>query len=503
MKRVAIIDLGSNACRLAVYAYQEGRRFAQVDELRQSVRLSAGTGGGNVIRGDAFDKGVEILRAFKAYVDATGIESLLATATSAVRDAANGPAFLAAVKARAGIDLVVLPGIEEAALGTLAVANSQAFTDALVLDVGGGSAQISLMTGRRFTHGQSWPVGGVRMKEAHFTSDPPKKKEVRALEEHLERTIGRGVKGFGQGLPFVGMGGTIRNLARIDQARRGYPSTLLHGYVLERAAIEHIVHELCDKSLPERKAMPGLNGERADVIAAGAVVVQQILQLSGAPSLIVSGQGLREGLFYRFLLPGQDPPLLEDVRAFSVANLVQQHYDVPAHNHHVERLALSLYDQLQPLHHYGRFERELLSAAAQLHDIGMAVEYHQHHAHGQYLVMSTPLYGFTHREQALIALMVGAHRKGRPDPSGLGGMLVPGDADRLDRLSAILRLSEYLERSKAQRVAELKCHFDQGYLQIQVVPRGEAFVEVAAANERSELLERAFGIEVEVVLGAS
>lgn len=502
MKRVAIIDLGSNACRLAVYAYEEGRRFAQVDELRQSIRLAAGTGSGNVIRAEAFEKGVEILRAFKAYCDATGIDTIRATATSAVRDAANGPVFLAAVKARANLELEILPGEEEAALGTLAVANSQAFPDALVLDVGGGSAQLSLMLARRFAEGQSWPIGGVRMSEAHFTSDPPKKKEVRALEEHVERLVGRGVRGFGQGLPLVGIGGTIRNLARIDQARRSYPSNLLHGYVLDRAALEHITKELCDKSFDERRAIPGLNGERADVIAAGAVVVQKILELSGSSGVIVSGQGLREGLFYRYLLPGVEPPLLPEVRTFSVANLVRHHYDVPTHNGHVERLALQLFDQLYPLHHYGRFERELVQAAAQLHDIGMAVEYHEHHAHGQYLVMSSPLYGFTHREQALIALMVGAHRKGRPDPSGLGGMLVPGDGDRLDRLSAMLRLAEYLERSKAQRVKSLRCQIDGRYLQVQVIPDGSAFVEVQAANERSELLAKAFGMEVEVVLGA-
>jgi exopolyphosphatase / guanosine-5'-triphosphate,3'-diphosphate pyrophosphatase len=499
-KQAAIIDLGSNACRLALFEYVEGFSFRQVDELRQPVRLSAGTGTGNVIRAEGFDKGIEILRAFKTYADGMKVDVIRAAATSAVRDAANGDLFIAAAKSRAGIDLEILPGELEARLGTLAVANSQAFEDALVLDLGGGSAQVSTMKQRRWVEGRSWPIGGVRMSESFLSSDPPKKKELKALEEHVEKLVGRSVKGFGEGLPLVGMGGTIRNLARIDQLRRKYPTNLLHGYVLERAALDQIVADLGAKSKAERRDIKGLSQERVDVIAAAAIVVQTIMALSSSPKLIVSGHGLREGMFYRYFTPDRDPPLLDDVRRFSVINLIRHHYDQPEHNAHVERLSLELFDQLQSLHHYGRFERDLLAAAAQLHDVGMAIEYFEHHQHGQYLVMSTSLPGFTPREQALIALLVGAHRKGRPDPGPLSGLLSPGDQDRLEKLGGMLRLCEYLERSKAQRVKRVRCQLDGRYLQVQAIPDGQAFVEVAAANAKTDLLAKAFGLEVDVIL---
>jgi exopolyphosphatase/guanosine-5'-triphosphate,3'-diphosphate pyrophosphatase len=148
-------------------------------------------------------------------------------------------------------------------------------------------------------------------------------------------------------------------------------------------------------------------------------------------------------------------------------------------------------------------ERNLLEAAALLHDVGMAVEYHQHHVHGRYLVMSAPLPGFTHREQALIALLVGAHRKGKVEPGSLASLLSNSDENRLQRLGGMLRLAEFLDRTQAGRVAQVRCHLDQHYLQVQVVPDGDATVEVAAARRRGDLLARALGVKIEIVLGVA
>lgn len=499
LRYVAIIDLGSNTARLVALAYSPNYSFKLIDELRDVVRLSEGMGDAKIIRAEAFERGLYTLQTFKAYCDAVGIREICATATSAVRDAANGASFLAAVAAKTGLKLRLLSGQAEAYYGVLAVANSFALEDAVVFDLGGGSAQLSLMRGRRFARGYSWPLGTVRLSERFLRSDPPKKKEIKALVKHVRAALSE-VDLDLRGLPLIAMGGTVRNLADIQQKRERYPLDLLHGYLLRAEALDSIVEELISKPVAERRAIPGLSADRADIIAAGALVVREVIAWLGVPGLVVSGQGLREGLFYPYLLDFQDPPLLADVREFSVHNLARLYYDRPAHNAHVRKLALSLFDQLGPLHGYGAFERELLAAAAIIHDIGMAVNYYDHHKHGYYLTLSAALPGFSHREQALLALLVRYHRKGKPDPQGVGGLLGEGDMERVHKLAALLRLAEYLERSKAQRVREVRCHLGQGYVQIEALAAGDARVEVRQANLRSDLLASAYGVKVEVVL---
>ena len=503
MERIAIIDLGSNAGRMAVFAYEPGRRFMQVDQLRQSLRLASGPATDKIIRGDVFHQGIEVLKAFRIYCDASQIPMMVPVATSAVRDAANGEGFVAAARERAGVELRILSGHEEARLGVLAVANSHAHGDALVLDVGGGSAQLSLMEGRTFVEGTSWPLGGVRMTEAFIKSDPPKPKELKALEGFVAEQVAGRLASVRRGLPLIGMGGTIRNLARIQQAHVGYPVSLLHGYRLDAAVLDALVEELASLSVSARADLSGLNRDRADVVVAAAVVVRTMVRLAGADGLVVSGHGLREGLLCERMWPDEPGHLVPDVREFSVLNMSRRYYDRPRHNEHVRKLSLQLFDQLSPWHRYGDPDRELLGAAALVHDVGMAVDYFEHHAHGQFLAMASALPGFTHREQALVALLVGGHRKGRPTPGALAPLLAPGDEDRVAKLAGMLRLAEYLERTKAQRVLGVRCHLGAGYLQVEALARDEASVEIQAANQRSDLLARAFGVKVEVVLGAA
>jgi exopolyphosphatase/guanosine-5'-triphosphate,3'-diphosphate pyrophosphatase len=227
-------------------------------------------------------------------------------------------------------------------------------------------------------------------------------------------------------------------------------------------------------------------------------VIREVLELSGQNAITVSGQGIREGLFYPYLFPEADH-LAPEVRRFSVENLVRRYYDHPEHNQHVQQLSLMLFDQLADLHGYGSFERDLLRAAALLHDIGMAINYYDHHKHSFFLVMSMALPGFSHREQAIIALLVRYHRKGAPTDQGLGRLLEPLDMTRVTKLAALLRLAEYLERSKAQKVKTLQCHLAKGYLQIVLGAQGDAHVEVKEANLHSDLLAMAYGLKVEVV----
>jgi len=500
VRSVGIIDLGSNTARLMVMRYRPGYCYQHLDELREVVRLSEGMGSSGVLRAEPFERGLQALRTFRSYCDANAVDDVRATATSAVRQARNGDAFVAAARERAGVRLEVLSGEQEARYGALAVANSLDVADAVVFDLGGGSMQLSRILGRRFVAGGALPIGAVRMTEAFLQKDPPRGKAVKALRRHVRDALAPRVAELAAGTPVVGMGGTLRNLANVVQSRAGYRPELLHGYRLERAALEALVEELASMPVAARRDVKGLNRDRADIIVAGGVVIVEALAALGAEDVTISGQGLREGLFYPYLFPEGDH-LAPDLRSFSAHNLMREYYDNPDHNDHVRLLALELFDQLAPLHGLGAEARALLSAAALVHDIGMAVDYYAHHKHGLYLVMGRALPGYSHREQVLIALLTRFHRRGTPSDQGYGAVLAPGDMRLLATLAGLLRLAEYLERSKAQRVRGVRCHVGAGVVQVEALSTGDAEIEVREAGLRTGLLASALGATVEVVAG--
>jgi exopolyphosphatase/guanosine-5'-triphosphate,3'-diphosphate pyrophosphatase len=195
-------------------------------------------------------------------------------------------------------------------------------------------------------------------------------------------------------------------------------------------------------------------------------------------------------------MPGLDPPIIPDLRAFAVENLARNYGYQQLQVAKVRELALSLFDQLRPLHGYGLWERELLIAAAMLHDIGVIVDYYDHHHHSAYIILSSSLPGYSHREVALIALLARFHRKGMVAADTLRGVLHGSDEQRVARLASLLRIAEYLERSKSQVVSGVRCTIGTGEVRIKVDSVGDATVEIWDANRRAALFRRAYGVDV-------
>jgi exopolyphosphatase/guanosine-5'-triphosphate,3'-diphosphate pyrophosphatase len=415
-----------------------------------------------------------------------------------VRDAKNQAEVLRRVAAKTNLQFRVLSGEEEAYYGYLGAINSLALQDGFIIDIGGGSAQVSLVRGRGLVQATSMPIGAVRMTEGFFRSDPPAKSEWQALKEHLTRVF-RELDWFkcAPGMQLVGMGGTIRNFANIDQHLRGYPLQRLHAYQLDLERLETITDELRKRSIKQRIDLPGLNDERADVILAGALVLRQLMRHSKAESIQISGEGLREGVFYEQFLPSLTPPIIPDLRSFAIENLVRVYGYEQLHVVKVRELALEMFDQLHALHEYGAWERELLSAAATLHDLGVGVNYYDHHKHSAYIILNSALPGYSHREIALIALLARWHRKGTVELGDLQTILHKDDDQRVARLAALLRIAEYLERSKSQVVRDVRCEIGDP-VRIQVSTVGDASVEIWDANRRTSLFRKAFGVDAVV-----
>ncbi|HEV2724336.1 MAG TPA: HD domain-containing protein, partial [Thermoleophilaceae bacterium] len=302
-----------------------------------------------------------------------------------------------------------------------------------------------------------------------------------------------------------GMGGTIRNLATAAQKTLDLPDVDVQGFALERDLLEELIELIASKPVAKRGSVRGIKPDRADVILGGAIVVAAAMDRGGFDVLEVTDAGLREGIFFGHLLEGRDPPLLEDVRRESVINLAHRFRTDDVHVEHVGHLSLQMFDSLGEagLHDFGQPERELLWAASMLHDIGMTIDYDDHHRHSHYLIQHTGLPGFDPRELELVALVARWHRKGDPDVSALGDLERKGDSDRLLLLCGVIRLAEQLERSRDRSVASVELEHHKSRVTLRAVTDGNSesdpSVAIWSAQRNADVLSAAIGKEVEVV----
>jgi len=492
--------MGSNTFRLVVFRYRPGGAFRLVDEIRDTVRLSRGASAAG-IRPEAVERARHTAHLYAAFCAAEAIDEIDAVTTSAARDAPNRDEVLRALTAQGRLPVRVLSETEEARYGYLGAVNSTTLGDGWVLDLGGGSIQATEVRARAMGRSFSRPLGAVRMTEAFIGAGVPERSDIKALRRHVERTLAEVPWFAGLGDRAVGIGGTVRTLARMAQKAERYPLDELHAYTLRREALRELIEQMAALPAAGRVSLPGLKPDRADITLAGAVVIATALDMAGATRIEICSQGLREGVFYERLLAGRPDVLIDDVRRHSVLNLMDAYRCDGAHCAQVGDLALSLYDQLAALglQRGDAGEREVLWAAAMLHDAGVAVDYNDHHKHGYYLVLNSGLPGYTHEEIAMVALLVRGHRKGLASTSPLEGVLGTDGRGRLQRLAACLRLAEQLAQSRS--VTGVVLRDDGERLHATVADEGDPAVALWSAGQESPAVQRAVGRRLVVGAG--
>lgn len=494
---MAVIDLGSNTARLVVLRSIPGFAYRLEDEIREVARLREGMTPEGLSE-EAIERAMFTLRLFKRFSDTTGVATILATATSAVREAANGPQFVQRVKNEIGISLEVLSGEREAYYAAIGALNEVPTDDGYVVDIGGGSAQISDIRKGAFKRGGSVTLGALALTEQFVRNDPISQSEFDTIQVEVNRQLDT----LGWLKPrnksqLVGLGGTIRNLARIESKRQNYPLNTLHGFKLSRESIAKSIHQFCERSLLERERIPGLSRDRADIILPGAMVIAAIMDCLAFDELTISVNGLREGVFLERFWQGISPPVVSDVRRFSVLNMARIYRYHKAHANHVHYLASRLFTQLASLHAYNLSDREILEVAALLHDLGTVINYEEHHKHSQMLILNNGLPGYSPREVALIALLTRYHRRGNPTIDGFESVLNHRDDELLLRLTALLRLAEYLERGRTGAVEDVTARWDDDTLHLSLIAEAYPAVELWDAERNAiPLMEDAFNRSV-------
>jgi len=350
---IAISVLGSNTARLVILRSIPGYAYRLEDELREVVRLREGMTDGR-LSDAAMERGLSTLDLFKRFCGAVGVDMVIPTATSAVRDATNGSEFVQRVEQEVGWKLRVLSGEREAHYGVIGALNEVPITNGYVLDIGGGSAQLSEVRDGSYRRGDSVRLGALALTERFVKSDPPKSSELKVLQSEIEKQLQTFTWAKpSEGWKLVGLGGTIRNLAKIESKRQNYPLENLHGFALTGKSVKESIDLFDELPLKQRKSIPGLSDDRADIIGAGARVVAAFMDYLKVDELTISENGLREGIFFEQFWRDQPVPIADDVRRFSVLNMARIYQYQPDHAAHVRMLCQRLFADLKTLHQYG------------------------------------------------------------------------------------------------------------------------------------------------------
>ena len=510
---LAALDIGTNSVHgvvARITAVDGTPRFEVLTREKEVVRLGSSGGDMRELAPDAIDRAVAALGRFRQVAEVHAAP-ITAVATSAVREAENRDVLLDRAWTEAGVHVDVITGVEEARLIHLGVLQALPVFDRRILlcDIGGGSTELLVGLRGEVLAARSLKLGAIRLTRAFFDGDEVTLDAVEACRRHLRSElapVAREVRRFDLEVA-VGSSGTIEALAEMAARRAdGAAPRTVGGRTLRRDEVDALVGELvAAPTAAARAALPGLDPNRADIIVAGALILEQVLHGLGVEELLVSDFALREGVLLDAWRRRHGGSLhhLSDLRRRSVVALAELMDEDTDHSRQVARLALELFDATAARHGLGDDAREILEAAALLCNVGMFLSHAQHHKHSWYVIRETDrLAGFTDHEVQRIALVARYHRKSEPKAKHPEFVALDEADQRLVRvLAGLLRVAIGLDRNHAARVeaVEVRDEGDALTLVAHPAPGQDISLELYAATARRELLEAALGVEVHLV----
>jgi len=492
---IGVIDIGSNTARCVVFESSPSGCVRPVFETKDAPRLGSGTGPDGSLSPEAMVRGVATVRRFARTVRALKVPKTLSVATSAVRDAPNGPDFIREVERTTGVTLRIISGTQEARYAYLGIASAWQLANDLVCDLGGGSLQLAEVRDGALRNSVSLPLGVLRLSQRFFDHDPPKRREYDALREHVREAISSVLEAFGGG-PYrlFGVGGTVRSLARAAIEFRDYPVRRVHGYPLYENDIDALRELLGEMPTARRRAVPGIGNDRSDVVLAGIVVFSELLRAVNAERIVVSGTGIREGIALESLavkLPVPAETLAERSAAAAAGSFA---FDFE-HGRDVAETATSLFRALAPLFDGTASDTLALRVAAWMHDAGVAIDLWNHARHSSYLIQNYPIRGLDQRE-VLLASMAAYLHEGNDPPSewrkAYLPIIRPPDLENATRLGAILGAAEYLAGVRPR----FSLGTDGKALAVTFSSTRDTTLPPRWAEKVRKLMERVFEVEV-------
>lgn len=498
---LAAIDIGSNAIRLSIGRIESDRKVTITDNFREAVRLGRDVFTRRVISEETMDAAADAFKRFREVIDRNNVTFTRAVATSAVREAMNRDSFTDKISRASSIDIDVINPEEEARLIQLAVADKVDLKNktALLIDIGGGSTEISLTVDGSIISTESFRLGSVRLLQVLEEKKQGEKKFNLLVQEYVEAAQKRLKKEFsGNKIDLcVGTGGNIETLAVLKKDILGKEKN----GSFTSDDLNSILKKLLSLSYEERVQQIRLRPDRADVIVPASIILQEIVKVAGIREVVVPGVGLKEGLIVDMAqtVQGEKKRSDRDQVVTSALEIGRKYSFDEQHGLTVARYATELFDQTKDLHNLALEHRLLLEAAAMLHDIGTYISMTAHHKHTHYLLTATPIIGLTREQMQIVSNVARYHRKSFPKMQH-EHYKVLSSKDRVVvlKLAAILRLADAMDNEHASRVASFTVeHKKPGFI-IRLRGDGDLLLEKWALINKAELFEETFGVRVSV-----
>ncbi|KXK56156.1 MAG: exopolyphosphatase [Chlorobi bacterium OLB5] len=505
--RLAAIDIGTNSFHLIIAEVDTNTgKFNILGREKQPVRLGSGSTDMKHLGKDAMERGIEALKKFAALAESAGAP-VRAIATSAVREAINQHEFIMRARIEAGIRIEVASGVEEARYIYLGILQSVPVYDkpVFMIDIGGGSTEFLIGKGRDIYYDNSLKLGAIRLTERFFGEKDIDSKAIKHCREYIKgymTPVTRESIKYNYEIA-IGSSGTILNIANIiNVSKGGEADTRLNNFVFTKDELHAAVAEILEaKTVKQRLKIPGIDPQRADILPAGAILLEQIFKELKIKEMMISEYALREGILLdtiekEYLI--KDKEHLGNIRYSSVMHLAENFRIEKEHSAHVTKLALNIFDGTRKLHKLGNTEREYLEAATILHEVGGFVSHSQHHRHSYYIIRNSEMLGFTENEKEIIANVARYHRKSHPKLKHPDFAKLSGDEQLVVRkLAAILRIADGLDRSHTSSITEIKIEQEENRIIFNITGNAENIeLEIWGANSKKKLFEEVFGVEV-------
>lgn len=505
--KLGVLDIGTNSIHLVMAEIGRGKSFEIVGRAKDMTRLGDVTLKTGFIPREKVDRAVGVIKHFSQLAKNRGVSKILGVATAAVREASNGGEFLDRVQRECGIKVRTVTGNEESRLIYLAVRHHMALTSrpALIVDIGGGSAELIVGTDKDLLFERSVKLGGARLKDLFITKYPVPKGDHANVHRHIDQTLEPTLEELKR-FPVsqvIGTSGTLINLGSvINGIHEGEPLTNPQGFQFTAEELEDAHKLLAKADDDELDAIKGLDPERKDILLPGACLVLHVLEAMKLDGVTLCDKAIREGVILDYIEQNAKKLEMEaevpNVRLRSVLQLANRCEFDEGHAKRTAKVALELFDQLPVPKDLRPGVRELLEYAALLHDIGYHVSFDAHHKHGWYLIKNSELAGFAPEEVDILACVARYHRKRGPKKrdssmSGLSGE----DRRTITVLAAIVRVADALDRSHFGVVESVKVATRGKSVVIRVNAKDDPAMELWAARQKAGLLGKVLDRAIE------
>ena len=504
MPTFAAIDIGSNSVRLKI-ARLAGHRLREVVEDREVTRLGESVFRSGFLSPEAMENTIKVLRRFHRMVQREGADLVRVVATSALRDARNSRAFLEWVRSATGWKVEIISGLEEARLIHLGLVSSLRVnvSPVLMIDLGGGSCELTISSKNHIRDTISLPLGAVRLTNEFLQHDPPRKSELRRLRGFVEREIGRISGRIVRARPkaVIATSGTAAALAAVCHGL--YKTKGPRASTVSRAQMRPIAKMLARLPIEKRRQLSGVGPRRAEIIVAGAVVYAELLERCQLRGFRYSPLGLRDGLLAQMAAEydrsTKSGKQIESERWDSLRAAVEHYHIDMDHALQVRESAMHLFSVLRSVHRLPIEYAEWLSAAAMLYEVGDYVNRNGRHRHTYYIIANSEILGYTPQQRRIIAAIARYLGKSRPAPGDtVMKNLVPTDRESVRKASLLLRLARALNLGRTGAVRQTRVYARNGAVNVRLEakPRASVDLELWAVEKEKSYFREVFGREL-------